>query len=246
MQPAPDRMRPVGHVDNRPRTEPRHMAPIPYDHPAPFHHHGPHYYGHRIHSLPHHCVCHHYWGHDYWCCNGLYYRYWNGFYYVSRPPYGTWFDIAVYDMALTACRISYYNTIQREYDTINENYATIEKQNATIAANNALIAQQNAEIAAGAANASGSYTLARSLGLVQSFADASMTYYYDDGIFFIVKDGQYITIVPPAGALVESLPEDYEVVNMGGKDYYKVDDTVYNMIVNNGKPAFEVLGQLPK
>ena len=41
-------------------------------------------------------------------------------------------------------------------------------------------------------------SLASQLGLVQSYADASVNYYY--------QDGSYYVIVPPAGALVEELP----------------------------------------
>ena len=245
MQPTPDRMKPVGHAEPHHRVEPFHREPIHYHDACAFHHHGPHYYGYRVHALPHHCIHHHFWGYDYWFYEGLYYRYWNGYYYIARPPYGTWFDIATYELALNACRINYYNTVNRTYDIIDENYQTIEQQNELIAANNALIAKQNEAIAAGAATATGTYELARSLGLVQSYADANLTYYYDDGIFFVVKDGKYTTIVPPAGALVESLPEDYEVLTVGEREYYKVDDTVYRMIVNGGKPAFEVLGQMP-
>ena len=44
--------------------------------------------------------------------------------------------------------------------------------------------------------------------------------------------------------LVESLPEDYDIVNLNGEDYYKVDDTVYKVSISEGKPYFEVLGQL--
>lgn len=234
----------AGH--HEPRVAPRHREPIHYSAPARFHNHGHHYYGYHIDILPHNCIHHCYWGHDYWLHDGIYYRYWDGHYYVCRPPYGTWFDRSLYELELMEVRMAYYNTINRAYDVIDENYATIQAQNAQIAANNATIAAQNANIAAGSSQAASSYNLAASLGLVQSYADASMTYYYDDGIFFILKDGQYITIVPPAGAIVESLPDDYETISLGGHDYFKVDDTIYRMVINGGKPVFEVLGQLPQ
>jgi hypothetical protein len=58
-------------------------------------------------------------------------------------------------------------------------------------------------------------------------------------------NGQYSVIVPPAGALVETLPEDFDMVTLAdGNEYYKVDDTVYKITINDGKPYFEVLGQL--
>ena len=56
--------------------------------------------------------------------------------------------------------------------------------------------------------------------------------------------GEYQVIVPPAGALVETLPEDYDMVTLNGDEYYKVDDTVYKVTITDGKPYFEVLGQM--
>ena len=58
------------------------------------------------------------------------------------------------------------------------------------------------------------------------------------------SNGDYQVIVPPAGALVETLPEDYDMVTLAGNDYYKVDETVYKVTISDGKPFFEVLGQL--
>ena len=87
--------------------------------------------------------------------------------------------------------------------------------------------------------------LADRLGLVQSYASAAGSYYYDDGVFFTrSSSGEYVTIVPPAGALIEELPEDYRTVILGGDEYYAVDDTVYRMTVVGGSPYFEVLGQM--
>lgn len=238
-------MNPVGQHRDQPRTAPRDRQPVHHEDIIRFGHHGPHYYGYHVHALPPHCVHHHYWGHDYWFHDGIYYRYLNGYYYVSRPPYGYWFERSAYELSLVACRIAYYNTIDRLYDTIDDNYRTIGEQNRIIAQNNAVIAAQNSAIAAGRQIADGSYELARRLGLVQSFADASLEYYYDDGIFFILKNGKYLTIVPPAGAIVEKLPDDYDVVVLQGQEYYKVDDTVFRVVINEGKAMFEVLGQLP-
>ena len=81
--------------------------------------------------------------------------------------------------------------------------------------------------------------------LIQSYADAGASYYYQDGVFYIQgNDGQYYVIVPPAGALVETLPEDFETVVLDGKEYYKVDNTIYQMTIKEGKPYFEVIGQM--
>ena len=94
--------------------------------------------------------------------------------------------------------------------------------------------------------ASESYQLAMKLGLMQSYAAVGQEYFYDDGVFFVMNaNGRYETIIPPAGALVEELPDDYEIVVLkDGKEYFKVDETIYRMTVSEGKAYFEVLGQL--
>ena len=224
---------------------PRERGFIEHGRPSLFFHRGPHFFGYRVHALPAHYVMRPYWGIDYYICDGIYYRRWLDSYYVCRPPFGILFDRALYDLDLILCDFAYYNTVYRTYRQINENYETIAEQNATIAQNNATIASQNAAVAASAAAADASYNLATSLGLFQSYANANEKYYYDDGIFFIEgANGQYQTIVPPAGALIAELPDDYETVTLAGSEYYKVDDTIYRMVVIDGKALFEVLGQM--
>lgn len=166
---------------------------------------------------------------------------------VCRPPFGTVLAAnLIADMTWATINFSYYYTIAQTYSQINENNQYIAQQNALIAQNNATIAAQNAQIAATQQQAQVAYTLATQLGLVQSYAAAGSTYYYQDGVFYSMDtNGQYSVIVPPAGALVESLPEDYDLVTLAdGNQYYKVDDTVYKVTVVEGKPYFEVLGQL--
>ena len=141
--------------------------------------------------------------------------------------------------------MSYYYTVANTYSRISEDNAYIAQQNAVIAQNNATIAAQNQTIALNQQLASQAYGLANDLGLVQSYAAAGATYYYQDGVFYSAdQSDEYKVIVPPAGALVETLPEDYEMVSLNGEEYYKVDDTVYRVTVSEGKPFFEVLGQL--
>lgn len=165
---------------------------------------------------------------------------------IIRPSYGAIIaaDIAA-GMAWTAVNIAYFNTVARTYDQISDNAETIAQQNAVIAQNNATIAAQNQAIAQSQARAQEAYTLANELGLMQSYADAGTSYFYQDGVFYINgADGKYYVIVPPAGALVESLPEDFETVILKGNEYYKVDNTIYRMVINEGKPYFEVVGQM--
>ena len=142
-------------------------------------------------------------------------------------------------------KFSYYNTVADTCRQINDNNSYIAEQNAIIAQNNATIASQNQTIAMNAAQASAASANADRFGLVQSYANAASEYFYQDGVFYSkAANGEYQVIVPPAGALVESLPDDYEMVTLDGNEYYKVDDTVYKVVLNDGKPYFEVMGQL--
>lgn len=90
-----------------------------------------------------------------------------------------------------------------------------------------------------------SYRSYGGLSLTHSYVSADTQYYYQDGVFYIVDAyGQYRTIVPPTGALVQYLPEDYTTFRRGGELFYRVDDTVYALTLIDGNPYFEVLGQL--
>jgi len=94
-------------------------------------------------------------------------------------------------------------------------------------------------------NARVTHSIESGLGLVQNYAAEGNPYYYQDGVFYTMDaNGQYFVIAPPAGALVESLPEDFDVVTLNGKEYYRVDNTIYKMTISDGKPYFEVLGQM--
>lgn len=88
-------------------------------------------------------------------------------------------------------------------------------------------------------------TIPGSLSLTHSYVASDTEYYYQDGVFYVIDAlGQYRTIVPPTGALVEYLPEDYTTFRLDSDMYYRVDDTVYTLTLINGTPYFEVLGQL--
>ena len=77
------------------------------------------------------------------------------------------------------------------------------------------------------------------------YAYANSDYFYQDGVFYSVSaSGNYTTIVPPAGALVSSLPDDYETIVLNGVEYYMVDNTVYRTTLFDGQPYLEVLGQM--
>ena len=229
------------------RVHPRDRDFMHYNSPSYYWSGHNHCYGHRVRVLPSSVHRHVYYGVTYYCYNDIWYRPYNGYYVVCRPPFGTVLAAnLIADMTWAAIQFSYYNTVAQTYSQINENNEYIAQQNAVIAQNNATIAAQNAQIAAGQAQAQVAYTLANQLGLIQSYAAAGSNYYYQDGVFYTVDaNGQYSVIVPPAGALVETLPDDYDLVVLSdGNEYYKVDDTIYKISIADGKPYFEVLGQL--
>lgn len=231
---------------------------------------GFHYFGYRVKSLPRHayCITHHH--HKYYCYNGIYYRYHSlGHYRVCRPPYST---VLAYEkmrqLQLMNVRIRYYQEVNRQYKAINDNNRYITEQNATIAKNNAIIAEQQRIIAENEAKiamqnshlstipqkagttqdnrylASRAFETAEAAGLVQNYAAAGVDYYYQDGVFYVIEDNQYKVIIPPAGALVECLPEDYTTVTLAGEEYYEVDGTIYKVTTLDGTAYFEVVGQI--
>ena len=240
VQVRPDK-KPSGH-----RPHPRERDFLMYDRPSHYWAGHNHCYGYRVRVLPSHVRRHVYYGVTYYCYNDIWYRPYGGYYVVCRPPFGTVLAANVIsDMLWTAVRISYYHTVAETYRTINDNNEYIARQNEIIAQNNAVIAAQNQTIAQNQQLASQAYSLANDLGLVQSYAAAGSSYYYQDGVFYVMdSDGEYKVILPPAGALVETLPEDFDMITLKGDEYYKVDDTIYKVTVSDGKPYFEVLGQL--
>ena len=229
------------------RIPPRERPHLAYDLPGHFYGRNPHYFGYRVHYLPPSLHRVRYWGYDYYVYNGIYYRHFGDHYFVCRPPFGVFFERSLYEMQLRACRFAYYNSIYRTYSAIDDNYRTIQQQNRIIAENNALIARQNSAMALNSSRAATSAEIAEKLGLIQSYAYADKQYYYDDGVFFITSsDGRYEVIVPPAGALVSELPDDYDTITLGDVDYYMVDTTVYRLVLFEGSPYLEVLGQMPR
>ena len=227
------------------RIPPRERTPMAWDRPGHFWGDTPHYYGYRIHSLPPSWRRISHWGIDYYYHDGIYYRPFGGSYVICRPPFGTPLERAIDRAILRAIRFSYYYDTYRTYESAFDYYNVIARQNLIIAQQNARIIARNSDYALNSNRALTAYELANKLGLVQSYAYANAEYFYQDGVFYTVSaSGVYTTIVPPAGALVTSLPDDYEVIVMGGIEYYLVDNTVYRTTVFEGEPYLEVLGQM--
>ena len=227
------------------RVPPRERDFMPWDRPGYFWDNRPHYFGYRIHVLPPHYRRITHWGIDYYFYEGIYYRPFGGVYIVCRPPFGTPLERAIDRALFNLVKFSYYCNTYRTYNTVFDNYNVIAQQNLIIAQNNARIAAQNASYALNSGRALSAYELANKLGLVQSYAYANSDYFYQDGVFYSVSaSGNYTTIVPPAGALVSSLPDDYETIVLNGVEYYMVDNTVYRTTLFDGQPYLEVLGQM--
>ena len=227
------------------RIPPRQRDPMPWDRPGFFWGDHPHYYGYRIHSLPPSWRRISHWGIDYYFHNGIYYRPFGGVYVVCRPPFGTPLEVAIDRAIFRMVRFAYYCDTYRTYSRTFDYYNVIARQNLIIAQQNARLIAQNKAMAINANRALTAYELAEKLGLVQSYAYANSEYFYQDGVFYSVSaSGVYSTIVPPAGALVTSLPDDYEIIVMNGIEYYMVDNTVYRTTLFEGQPYLEVLGQM--
>lgn len=210
-----------------------------------FYSHDHHGFGWRVESLPPRYERCTYFGVDYFHHNHVYYRPYRDHYVVCRPPFGVVIAHTISDIAFASVNFAYYNNLYRTYNAIDDNNRYIDQQNRIIAQNNATIAAQNAAIALNGNKALSAATIANQLGLVQSYAYADRNYYYEDGVFYIINtSGQYTVIVPPAGALVTSLPEDYDTLTLNGIEYYRVDDTVYRTTLLDGVPYLEVLGQM--
>jgi hypothetical protein len=227
------------------RIAPRYRDPMPWDRAGYFWGDHPHYYGYRIHSLPPHWRRIRHWGIDYYYYNGIYYRPYGGAYVVCRPPFGTPLEVAIDRALFHAIRFAYYCDTYRTYSRTFDYYNVIARQNLIIAQQNARLIAQQKSYAINANRALSAYELANRLGLVQSYAYANSEYFYQDGVFYTLSaSGTVSTIVPPAGALVTSLPDDYETIVMDGIEYYMVDNTVYRTTLFEGVPYLEVLGQM--
>ncbi len=227
------------------RIPPRDRDFMTYDRIGHFYRPEFHYFGYRVKALPPSYRQMKHWGRRYYYCDDVYYTSYGSYYRVCRPPFGVIIDMTLNDLTLASVRFAYYHDVYRDISRLESNYRTILQQNRIIAQNNALIAQQNSRLALNSSRALSAYEIADALNLVQSYAGIDTEYYYEDGVFYTVNSrGRYEVIVPPAGALIDQLPDDYDIIVLGGVEYYRVDDTVYRLTLVDGSPYLEVLGQL--
>ena len=190
--------------------------------PMPSYRYGDHYFGHRINILPRGYVTMRVGGIDYYYFDGVYYRpYLLGGYYVCRPPRGTAIASTLFNVALTAIVIN----------TIRDEVARARR----------------------AATLSTVYGTNRTGYVVRTSDDyyntnllkqANQEYYYQDGVFYILHNGQYYVIEPTIGALVTEIPADYDEIELEGRTYYQVENTLYKATVIDGALYFEVVCNL--
>lgn len=67
-------------------------------------------------------------------------------------------------------------------------------------------------------------------------------YYYYNGVYYEQRTDQYEVVSPPVGAIVESLPDGYETIEIDGETYYTVDGAQYKPVVQeNGEIWYQVI-----
>jgi len=68
-------------------------------------------------------------------------------------------------------------------------------------------------------------------------------YFYYYGTYYSpLQAGGYEVVSAPVGAVVDALPDGYDVVQLDGRTYYRLDETYYKTIVErNGNVAYEVV-----
>lgn len=184
--------------------------------PRPNIHHGHHYYGYRVKTLPIGHTVVHFGGVSYHFHNGIYYRPYGVEYVICRPPVGAYFARSLFDLTLTSIKINMLTNAARK-------------------------AARAAALAAEYAAINSSYRVRTASQIAETIAYDNQDYYYDDGVFYIIKNGNYYVIEPPVGALVTQLPYDYEVITLRGDDYYIVDNALYEVVVIDGNLYFQVM-----
>ena len=191
--------------------------------PAPAHNYGDHYFGYRLRALPVGYSELRIGNHRYFFHNGVYYRrYWLGGYMVCRPPVGTVISNTLLNVALTAATINAY---ERAADRIAQ----------AVALSNAYAV----------ANTNRKYTALGEQVYVNNVSNQlNQQYYYQDGVFYTLSNGQYYVIEAPIGALVTEIPDDYEELVLNGVTYYLVENTLYKVTVIEGALYFEVVSIL--
>lgn len=66
-------------------------------------------------------------------------------------------------------------------------------------------------------------------------------FFYSSGIYYAQQtDGSYEVINPEQGMMVDTLPEDHEIITEGDTEYLKVGNVYYTKVDENGKNQYKV------
>ncbi|HJV76854.1 MAG TPA: DUF6515 family protein, partial [Paludibacter sp.] len=66
-------------------------------------------------------------------------------------------------------------------------------------------------------------------------------YYYYFGTFYIPVDKQYEVVEPPIGAMVETIPQGYEKLDIEGQTYYISNGVQYKAVMRNNEVWYQVI-----
>ena len=161
------------------RVRPVERGFLPYTYRPVFHGDpGCHYYGYRVRRLPVGYTVYRYNNVVYYYYDGIYYRPYGEYYTVCRPPFGVCVAATATGLALASVTFAIGSAIANAI-TNASNAAIVNNGNGTVSPAN--LPQQN---------------LGQSLGLSQSYRGDN-PYYYQDGVFYELINGQYYVIVPP-------------------------------------------------
>lgn len=83
----------------------------------------------------------------------------------------------------------------------------------------------------------------RTLPEARRIVIGNVHYWYYYGTFYRICDStrEYEVVVPPVGAIVESIPDGYEKLVIDGNTYYIVNGVQYMAIIYNGEIWYEVI-----
>ena len=76
---------------------------------------------------------------------------------------------------------------------------------------------------------------------VVSVNGVSYYYYYGTFYSYMAPSREYVVVAPPVGAIVESIPEGYEKIDINGNTYYTVGGVQYKAVIFNGEIWYEVI-----
>ena len=69
------------------------------------------------------------------------------------------------------------------------------------------------------------------------------SYYYYYGTYYLPVNGnEYEVVSAPLGARIDALPDGYDVFELDGQVYYRLDETYYKAVIeDNGNVVYEVV-----